>query len=137
MDKSLLAANQRFYDAFTSADIEAMDSLWAREAPVTCIHPGWTPLVSRAEIMKSWQAILTGPVPKEIIFSAPEAFPGENMGYVICNQTIGDAELIATNVFVRDASGEWKMIHHHAGPIVRRRPEAPQPKPVAAEALPN
>lgn len=120
MSDALLAANRRFYDAFTRADLGAMDDVWARIMPVTCVHPGWTPLVEREEIMESWQAILAGSAPREIEYGAAEAFPGDEMGYVICGQTIGETELVATNIFVRE-DGEWKMVHHQAGPVVRRR----------------
>lgn len=134
MSDAILAANRRFYEAFARADMAAMDDLWAREVPVTCVHPGWTPMVERDEIMHSWQAILAGTAPREISYGAAEAFPGEDMGYVICAETIGDTELVATNVFVRESSGEWKMVHHHAGPLVRQRapaPPAPQRGPLA------
>lgn len=121
MSDALLAANRRFYEAFARADLEAMDELWARDVPVTCVHPGWTPLVEREEILQSWQAILSGSTPQEIEYGAAEAYPGEDMGYVVCAENIGETELIATNVFVIEA-GAWKMVHHHAGPVVRRHP---------------
>ena len=77
MSDALLAANRRFYEAFSRADLGAMDDVWARVVPVTCVHPGWTPLVEREEIMESWQAILAGSAPREIEYGAAEAFPGE------------------------------------------------------------
>ncbi|WP_276603288.1 nuclear transport factor 2 family protein [Nannocystis pusilla] len=60
------------------------------------------------------------------------------MGYVICAQTIGDTELVATNIFVRE-DGEWKMVHHHAGPVVRRRGGRPPSGPVGGTSgqMPN
>lgn len=119
MTDEILAANQRFYEAFSRADLGAMDDLWARDAPVSCVHPGWGALVERDEIMMSWRAILEGDAPGEIEYGAAEAYPGEDMAYVVCSETIGEAQLIATNVFVRE-QGEWKLVHHHAGPVVRR-----------------
>lgn len=138
MSDALLAANRRFYEAFSRADLSAMDDVWARVVPVTCVHPGWTPLVEREEIMESWQAILAGSAPREIEYGAAEAFPGEDMGYVICAQTIGDTELVATNIFARE-DGEWKMVHHHAGPVVRRRGGRPPSGPVGGTSgqMPN
>jgi ketosteroid isomerase-like protein len=119
MTDEILAANRRFYEAFSSADLGAMDEIWARDAPVSCVHPGWAALVEREEIMLSWQAILAGEAPAEIDFDAAEAFPGEDMAYVVCTETIGETQLVATNVFVREA-GDWKLAHHHVGPVVRR-----------------
>lgn len=127
MTDEILAANRRFYEAFAQADLGAMDDVWAREVAVSCVHPGWGALVEREEIMLSWQAILAGEAPTEVEFSAAEAYPGEDMAYVVCTETIGDTQLIATNVFVREGD-DWKMVHHHAGPVVRRaRREEPKP----------
>ena len=47
-------ANEAFYVAFSTRDLEAMDALWARQAPVTCIHPGWNALTGRDAVMESW-----------------------------------------------------------------------------------
>ena len=119
MTDEILAANQRFYEAFSRADLGAMDDLWAREAPVSCVHPGWSALVERDEIMLSWRAILEGDAPGEIEYGAAEAHSSEDMAYVVCSETIGEAQLVATNIFVRE-QGAWKLVHHHAGPVVRR-----------------
>lgn len=128
MTDEILAANQRFYDAFAQADLGLMDDVWAREAPVSCVHPGWGALVEREEIMLSWRAILEGDAPGEIEYGAAEAHTGEDMAYVVCSETIGEAQLVATNVFVREG-GEWKLVHHHAGPVVRRARSGEKPKP--------
>jgi hypothetical protein len=57
MDDSdaVLAANLEFYRAFTTRDAEAMDALWARQAPVACVHPGWPALTDRDAVMESWR----------------------------------------------------------------------------------
>jgi hypothetical protein len=58
---SVLFANEAFYAAFAARDIEAMDELWSRRPNVTCIHPGWSPLIGRDSVMQSWRAILSNP----------------------------------------------------------------------------
>ena len=128
MIDEILAANRRFYDAFARADLGAMDDVWARDAPVSCVHPGWAALDEREEIMLSWRAILSGEAPTELEFGSAEAYPGEDMAYVVCTETIGDAQLVATNVFIRE-EGDWKIVHHHAGPVVRRARKEPASKP--------
>ena len=37
---------------------------------------------------------------------------------VICRELVSGSPLVATNVFVRE-EGEWRMSHHHAGPVVQ------------------
>ncbi|HJN60958.1 MAG TPA: nuclear transport factor 2 family protein [Alphaproteobacteria bacterium] len=38
-EQAVLDANQAFYTAFAGGDMAAMERIWAREAPVCCIHP--------------------------------------------------------------------------------------------------
>ncbi|MEE8533734.1 MAG: nuclear transport factor 2 family protein, partial [Alphaproteobacteria bacterium] len=43
-EQTVLFVNEAFYQAFADGDLAAMDAVWAREAPVACIHPGWAAL---------------------------------------------------------------------------------------------
>jgi hypothetical protein len=47
----VLSANLEFYRAFARRDVEAMDGLWARTLPVSCIHPGWMALREREAVL--------------------------------------------------------------------------------------
>ena len=58
---AVLAANLEFYRAFTARDLVAMEALWARQAPVGCIHPGWPALTDRDAVIDSWRGILGNP----------------------------------------------------------------------------
>ena len=115
-EQEILSANARFYRAFADSDLNAMDDLWAREAAVGCIHPGWSLLSGRESIMSSWRAILRhrGGL---IAFSEPTVHQQGTMGLVVCREHIGEHILLATNVFVCE-NGQWSMIHHHAAPIM-------------------
>ena len=42
---SLRDANQRFYDAFGSLDMDQMDGVWEQSDRALCVHPGWQPIV--------------------------------------------------------------------------------------------
>ncbi len=53
---AVLAANLDFYRAFSLRNFAAMDALWAREAQVLCLHPGWEGVHGRAAVMESWRA---------------------------------------------------------------------------------
>ena len=55
---AVLFANDAFYLAFANRDLDAMEDIWAKETSITCIHPGWEPLLGRDEVMESLEAIL-------------------------------------------------------------------------------
>jgi ketosteroid isomerase-like protein len=112
---SVLFANEAFYAAFAGRDIEAMQGIWSRRVVVTCIHPGWSPIVGREDVMRSWQAILSNPRSPAITCSNASAYVLRDVAYVLCHEEIEQTFLVATNVFVRE-DGSWKMIHHQAGP---------------------
>ncbi len=57
----LLFANEAFYHVFRGRDLAAMGDLWARRAPVACVHPGWHALNTREAVMDSWEGILSTP----------------------------------------------------------------------------
>ncbi|MCB2100011.1 MAG: nuclear transport factor 2 family protein [Rhodobacterales bacterium] len=125
---TLLFANDAFYVAFAAGDLAAMDDLWSRRAPVTCLHPGWTPLFGRPAVLKSWRAILeSGSLPKVRCENASAHIMGD-VGYVICNETMPEGRLVATNLFHRE-DGRWRLVVHHAGPTSgpAEAPAAPAP----------
>lgn len=112
----LLLANESFYEAFAAGDADAMDVLWARHAPVACVHPGQDVLTGRDDVLASWRAILTsGDATGFRCERARVALLGD-AGFVTCIERFGAGRLLATNVFVRE-DGQWHMVHHHAGPL--------------------
>ncbi|MCA9678197.1 MAG: nuclear transport factor 2 family protein [Kofleriaceae bacterium] len=115
MEREILAANQAFYDAFVHEDADAMDALWARRAPVACVHPGWSALLGRDQVMASWRAIMAGGAPP-IRASRPRVHQVGDVAYVVCDERIDDGRLVATNVFVREDNA-WRLIHHHASEV--------------------
>ncbi len=116
-------ANDAFYQAFAAGSLEAMTAVWAEQANVFCVHPGWPPLTNRAEVLASWREILSnaGPVPVSAV--APKATIFGDVGLVCCYERFGDQHLVASNLFIR-ADGGWRMIHHQAGPLARVPEEA-------------
>ena len=127
MDDSdaVLAANLEFYRAFTTRDAEAMDALWARRAPVACVHPGWPPLADREAVIESWRGILSNAESPRIVCYDERVFLYGETALVILRR--GDRRgppSVASNWFVREdgAPGAWQ--HHHAGQIVARRAAA-------------
>lgn len=109
----VLAANASFYEAFAAGDLGAMEELWAKRAPVVCIHPGWQPLHGRDSVIASWRAILTGPGAPAITAAEAVAHVLSETAFVVCLENLPGALLVATNVFVLE-DAEWKLVHHHA-----------------------
>jgi ketosteroid isomerase-like protein len=122
-DEAVLAANRAFYRAFRARDFAAMDLLWARAAPVACIHPGWAALVGRDAVMASWRDILGQPT--AIACQAERVLLFGDSACVLCHEVLDGADqaggqeeglLVASNLFVREA-GDWRLVHHQAGGV--------------------
>jgi ketosteroid isomerase-like protein len=122
----ILAANQAFYDAFRDEDGAAMDAVWARRAPVACIHPGWPALLGRVPVMASWHAIFASGAPA-IRCASPRvhAIAGD-VAFVVCAELVPGGKLLATNVFVRE-DDQWRLVHHHASAVAATGDAAPAP----------
>jgi len=125
---AVLAANLEFYRAFTTRDADAMDALWARHAPVACVHPGWPPLADRAAVMESWIGILSNPESPRIVCYDEQVFLYGDTALVVCEEELDGGTLVASNWFVRE-NGAWHMAHHQAGQLVARRPAGPRRPP--------
>ncbi|HKK31653.1 MAG TPA: nuclear transport factor 2 family protein [Alphaproteobacteria bacterium] len=115
---ALVAANEAFYDAFDTGDMQAMEALWAREHDVACLHPGAEPLFGREAVLRSWADILSGSGRPAIQCLDPRPIAFERAGVVVCFELLAGGRLVATNAFVTE-NGVWRMVHHQAGPISR------------------
>ncbi len=117
---AIMFANEAFYAAFAARDMASMNSVWSRRDDVTCIHPGWPPVVGHASVMKSWRSILLHPAAPQITCHQAQARVFDNLAYVICYERVDGSFLIATNIFLREENS-WRLFHHQAGatpPIV-------------------
>ena len=125
---AVLAANLEFYRAFATRDLSAMDALWAEEAPVACVHPGWPPLSDRDEIMQSWKGIFSNPGSPRVVCYDERVLLYGDTALVVCEEELEGGTLVASNVFVRE-SGHWRIVHHQAGQLVARRPPRREARP--------
>ena len=123
---AVLATNLEFYRAFAARDLPAMDALWARQAPVACLHPGWSALKDREAIMESWAGIFSNPEAPRIACFDEHAFIYGDAALVLCEEELADGTLAASNFFIRE-KGVWRIAHHQAGQIVRRQAERRRP----------
>jgi len=114
-ENALLAANSAYYQAFQDRDSAAMAALWAQDG-VSCIHPGWPPLIGRRSVLASYGDIFRNPLQEPIGRGQETVLLGEGEGRVLCIETVGDAALAATNWF-RRVEGRWLLLHHQASPL--------------------
>ena len=124
----LLAANREFYRAFRARDMQAMERLWANHAPVACVHPGWNALLDRRSVLMSWQQILANPESPKIRIHRERGFLYGETGFVICQELLEQAVLVATNMFVKE-EGAWRLVHHQSSPMATAMANSEQPPP--------
>ena len=113
---AVLDANDAFYRAFSKQDMKGIKELWSADHDIAVIHPGWPPLLGHKAVFSSWQQIMEGEMSPSIsCVDARVNIFGET-AVVICTEVLANVGLVATNIFVLE-DGDWKMIHHHAGPL--------------------
>ena len=111
----LLAANAEFYRAFFKCDVNSMNEIWSERDSITVIHPGYSLLQGRDNVLNSWRQILTSVDVFDIRYCNASAYVNDDAAYVICHEILSSNTLIATNIFVLE-NALWKLIHHQAGP---------------------
>jgi ketosteroid isomerase-like protein len=133
--RAVEAANQAFYDAVETSDLDALENVVLTgplAESVTVVHPGWPVLRGRREVMRSYALIMANT--EYIHFFLPDvefAFDGDT-ALVTCTENIltgGPAEadgsagalvgglVVATNVFRRTSDG-WRLWVHHGSPVL-------------------
>lgn len=125
-EQALSNANQRFYAAFESRDIEEMAEVWAHDDAVQCVHPGWDLLIGWDEVRERWARIFANAKRVRIALSSVWVRVEGDVGWVACTEHVttafadgfDEATVQATNVFVR-RDGQWLLVSHHASPLPR------------------
>ena len=113
---AIIAANAAFYAAFAAGDIDDVIRLWADDDEISCVHPGWPPIIGQAAVIGSWRDILENPARPQIVCVEPYAFVDGDSGRVLCIEIIDGTALAACNNF-RHIDGAWRMVHHQSSPI--------------------
>lgn len=124
--ESAAAAEAEFYAAFAATDLARMRAVWAQRPDCLCIHPAGLPITGYAPVIASWVDILGNSPPVKLrcepisriedtdtmVSTVYERFaaPGTEGAFT---------PVLATNVY-RRIEGAWKIIVHHASPIVSR-----------------
>jgi ketosteroid isomerase-like protein len=115
-------AEAAFYDAFETADVAAMNEVWADTRGVTCIHPVGKPLKGPQAVRKSWMMMFRNGPEMHFRIRVLQKTRTEDLSVHIVAEHIrvaGETDerppVIATNIYRRCADG-WRMILHHASP---------------------
>ena len=115
--KDVLEANDTFYRAFASFSKEAMADIWSESERITCIHPGWSLVEGRDDVLASWSRILENPKQSPIVSGGAQVRKYGDFAVVLCRESVAGGLLYATNVFVKEST-MWRLMHHQSAPVV-------------------
>lgn len=118
-------ANAGFYRAFETLDLAEMDRVWAHDASVRCVHPGWPLLCGWEAVRASWRTIFENTGEMRFTLSDVTVNVAGDLAWVTCTENIlaetGErvsvTAILATNLFERTDAG-WRLIHHHASHVM-------------------
>lgn len=120
-------AEDAFYKAFETADIETMMRVWLDADYVECIHPMSHRLMGIDEIRESWQEIFSNK-DNDIHFETIETrqIKHKDLAIHVVNENLKmkgnqTTQILATNIYEKTADG-WHMILHHASPAPQQIP---------------
>jgi ketosteroid isomerase-like protein len=118
-------ANERFYRAFESLDIDRMAAMWVQATRAKCVHPGWDLLEGWEAICQSWEGIFANTDYMRFVITDVSVHVYGRVAWVTCVENLSDApdtsqlsRILATNVY-ENVDGDWHIVHHHASPILR------------------
>ena len=122
--EQVLEANQRFYQAFESLEIEKMEQIWLQAPHIVCIHPGWRRLSGWGPIMESWEQIFQSTFEMKFDLTDAEVTLHGDIAIVVAQENLtqrgydgGTRSVVqATNVFERTGN-RWYLVLHHGSPV--------------------
>lgn len=126
---TLRAANDAFYAGVEALDLDAVAAVWDHGDHVVCVHPGAELILGWPQVRRSWAAIFASTSYLQFIVTDVRAVVDGAAGIVTCTENIladaghddhlGTAKAVATNVFTRNGDDRWRMVLHHASPVLR------------------
>jgi len=126
--EAVQATNAAMYEAFESADVDRMAQVWDDAEPdaVVCVHPGWPMLRGRAQVLRSWSAVMAGTDYIQFFLTDVQVAVNGGTAVVTCTENVltevteqgsTNAAVVATNVLVRRPDG-WRVQVHHGSPVL-------------------
>ena len=126
------AANTEYYAAFENGDLDLMHKVWADgefAEGVACVHPGWSMLRGREEVLRSWALIMANTAYIQFVLTDVNVKIYGDTAVLTCEENILTADdeteggflaggsVVSTNVFVRE-EGVWRLWVHHGSPVL-------------------
>ena len=122
-------AENAFYEALESRDLDAMMAVWAEDEEILCVHPLGPRLTGQDQVRESWARIFAGEAAARVHISNQVAISGMMItvhnvqeNFTLEAESRGQqgadsrpAPILATNIYLRTGAG-WRMIVHHASP---------------------
>ncbi|MCU4184238.1 nuclear transport factor 2 family protein [Acidiferrimicrobium sp. IK] len=113
-------ANQRYYRAFESSDLDSMSAVWEHSARVVCTHPGWSTLRGWGQVASSYFALFQNGGHTQFVLTEERPEVGADTAWVSVDENLlGDdsgVTVACLNVFVRHEDG-WRMVAHHGSVV--------------------
>jgi ketosteroid isomerase-like protein len=121
--RSLMRANDAFYNALEKHLLSEMEALWLHEGWVRCVHPGRDALIGWPAVRRSFEVMFSQSRWLHVTPTAIDLMVFGEIGVIACVENIttesedemGMTVAQATNIFRLTDSG-WRMMHHHASP---------------------
>lgn len=118
--EALRAVNQRYYEAFEAADLDAMSGVWERSGRALCTHPGWSMLRGWGPIAASFMALFQSPGSLQFVLTEVRPEVEGAVGWVSLDENLlgedSGITVAAINLFTRHSDG-WRMVAHHGAVV--------------------
>lgn len=126
-------ANERFYRAFESLDMDLMTAVWVQNERAKCVHPGWDMLEGWNVVAQSWAAIFANTDYMRFVITDVAVHLYGHVAWVSCVENLTDRDgstqisrILATNIYEQH-DDDWYIVHHHASPVMRPSPSFREP----------
>ena len=125
---SVTAANEAFYNAVESGDIDLLRAVWTRGPDAVCVHPGAGPIHGTGPVLRSWSLIMANTEYIQFFLTDVDVTVTGDVAAVTCTENILTADqgaaagafaggkAQALNVFTRSTDG-WRLWIHQAAPV--------------------